>query len=148
MHKLWTTTGIKRHSFLDKQRSRQLRMAATLLALPLSLLSLLPKSVLAAAPTRPLNVKHATAVAQPQAPRSHHSQERAAAQREAMRYEEARRAAQRKRWSPAWAQGVRSAAITLEHGETALSRPTLLYCHGSRNGKGVSDGGSAAGAVG
>lgn len=113
MNKTWTTTSGKRHPFNDRKLSGRLRTVATLLALPISLLSLLPKPVLAASVPLPPDMKHSTVVvASPQAPRSHHGQERAAAQREVIRYEEARRAAQRKRWNPALAQGARSVALT------------------------------------
>lgn len=112
MNKTWTTTSLKRHPLSGRKLSSRLRMAATLLTLPIGLLSLLPKPMLAATPTRPLDMKHGTGVVAPlQVPRSHHGQERMAAQREIMRYEEGRRAAQRKRWSPALAQGARSAVM-------------------------------------
>ncbi|XGW00713.1 MAG: hypothetical protein ACAF41_33795 (plasmid) [Leptolyngbya sp. BL-A-14] len=110
MHQTGTTTGVQWRPGIGGKQSRRLRRAATLLALSVGLLSLLPKPVLAAAPTRPL---HGTVVvALPPAPRSHHGPGQAAAKRTVMRYEEARRSAQRQRWSAAGTQGTRSAAMT------------------------------------
>ncbi|XGW00974.1 MAG: hypothetical protein ACAF41_34630 (plasmid) [Leptolyngbya sp. BL-A-14] len=113
MHQTGTTTGVQRRPGSGGKQSRRLRRAATLLALPVSLLSLLPQPVLAAAPPRPLDVQHGTVVvALPPAPRSHHGPGQAAAKRTVMRYEEARRSAQRQRWSAAGTQRTRSAAMT------------------------------------
>ena len=107
MNQPWTTTSVKRHPLNGGQLSSRLRMTATLLALPIGLLSLLPKSAFATEPMLRLNVKHSTVmVAQPDGPRSHHGREQAAAQREVIRYEEARRVAQRKRSHPAWGNGA------------------------------------------
>lgn len=77
-------------------------MVATLIALPIGLVSLLPKSAFATELPLRLHVQHsAIVVAQPYGTRAHHGQEQAAAKREVIRYEESRRTAQRKRWSQA-----------------------------------------------